>query len=83
MPAHIERREQPGYWEVDTVVSRQSGVCAAVPVERKSRFYIVILMKDKSTHLMWRVNELGTKSYFCKPYHSREKGSIENRNDIL
>jgi IS30 family transposase len=26
---------------------------------------------------------LGTKSYFCKPYHSWEKGSIENRNGIL
>jgi IS30 family transposase len=26
---------------------------------------------------------LGTKSYFCKPYHSLEKGSIENRNGIL
>jgi IS30 family transposase len=27
--------------------------------------------------------ELGVRSYFCKPYHSREKGSIENRNGIL
>jgi IS30 family transposase len=27
--------------------------------------------------------ELGVKSYFCKPYHSWEKGSIENRNGIL
>jgi IS30 family transposase len=27
--------------------------------------------------------ELGTKSYFCEPYHSWEKGSIENRNGIL
>jgi IS30 family transposase len=26
--------------------------------------------------------ELGVKSYFCKPYHSWEKGSIENRNGI-
>ncbi|GMO14642.1 MAG: hypothetical protein Ta2A_25130 [Treponemataceae bacterium] len=26
---------------------------------------------------------LGTKSYFCKPYHSWEKGSIENRNGKL
>jgi IS30 family transposase len=26
---------------------------------------------------------LGTRSYFCKPYHSWEKGSIENRNGIL
>jgi IS30 family transposase len=27
--------------------------------------------------------ELGIKSHFCKPYHSWEKGSIENRNRIL
>jgi IS30 family transposase len=113
-PPHIERREQAGHWEVDTVVSRQSGVCTAVLVERKSRFYIVIRMKDKSARSMRRAlkkallrlprrmrrtltydnglenvlhemtdNELGTRSYFCKPYHSWEKGSIENRNGIL
>jgi IS30 family transposase len=28
-------------------------------------------------------SELDVKSYFCKPYHSWEKGSIENRNGIL
>jgi IS30 family transposase len=27
--------------------------------------------------------ELGATSYFCKPYHGWEKGSIENRNGIL
>jgi IS30 family transposase len=27
--------------------------------------------------------ELGVRSYFCKLYHSWEKGSIENRNGIL
>jgi IS30 family transposase len=27
--------------------------------------------------------ELGTQSFFCKPYHSWEKGSIENRNGVL
>jgi IS30 family transposase len=28
-------------------------------------------------------SELGVRSYFCKPYHSWEKGGIENRNGIL
>jgi IS30 family transposase len=28
-------------------------------------------------------SELGVSSYFCKPYHRWEKGSIENRNGIL
>jgi IS30 family transposase len=27
--------------------------------------------------------EFGVTSYFCKPYHSWEKGSIENRNGIV
>jgi IS30 family transposase len=113
-PEHIQKREQAGHWEVDTVVSRRSAVCVSVLVERKSRFYIVIRMKDKSARSMRRAlekalrrfprrlrrtltydnglenvlheltnNGLETKSYFCKPYHSWEKGSIENRNGIL
>jgi IS30 family transposase len=28
-------------------------------------------------------SSIGTSSYFCKPYHSWEKGSRENRNGIL
>lgn len=27
--------------------------------------------------------ELGTKSYFCKPYHSWEKGTVENINGLI
>ena len=27
--------------------------------------------------------ELGTKSYFCKPYHSWEKGMVENINGLI
>jgi IS30 family transposase len=26
---------------------------------------------------------LNTKSYFCRPYHSWEKGSVENTNGII
>ena len=100
--------------EVDTVVSRQSKVCVAVLAERKSRFYLVLRIKDKTAFAMHTAlvealsglpcslrrtltydnglenalheltnSALGTKSYFCKPYHSWEKGSIENRNGVL
>ena len=48
----IERREEAGHGEVDTVVSRQSTVCVAVLVERKSRYYLVIRMEDKSARSM-------------------------------
>ncbi len=27
--------------------------------------------------------ELGTTSYFCHPYHSGEKGSVENANGLI
>jgi hypothetical protein len=41
-PAPVETRERAGHWEADTVVSRQSKVCAAVLVERKPRFFIAV-----------------------------------------
>ena len=28
-------------------------------------------------------NQLGTKSYFCKPYHAWEKGTVENINGLI
>jgi IS30 family transposase len=45
-------REQVGHGEADTVVSRQSKVCVAVLVERKSRFFIVVRIKDRSAAAM-------------------------------
>jgi IS30 family transposase len=113
-PPQVEMRAQAGHWEVDTVVSRESTACAAVLVEWKTRFFMVIRMNDKTASAMneavtralsglpaglrktlaydnglenalhERTNtELGVRSYFCKPCHSWEKGSIENRNGIL
>jgi IS30 family transposase len=29
------------------------------------------------------LQEIGIDTYFCEPYHSREKGSIENLNRII
>ncbi|MHB9291454.1 hypothetical protein Holit_00530 [Hollandina sp. SP2] len=86
----------------------------AIRVERKTRFFIVIRMKDKTASVMHEAvplalsglpaglrktltydnglenalhqltnTLLNTKSYFCKPYHNGEKGSIENQNGIL
>jgi len=113
-PAIVGARKEFGHWEADTVVSRQSKAAVAVFVERKSRFYIAVKIKDKSAEEMFftaitalarfpkamrktitfdnglenalydKIDAaLGTTSYFCKPYHSWEKGSIENRNGIL
>ena len=108
-PKHIENRTQPGHWEADSMVSRQSKPAIAVMVERKSR--IVLLekllrktslqfsnaiysrLKDYPGHLRRTITydngsenvnheiinkKLSTKSYFCNPYHSWEKGTVEN-----
>ena len=111
-PEIVNKRERFGDFEVDTVISAKGGKsCIAVAVERKSRYYILRKMPDKSaasmnaalTEMLKNMNVqtitydngsenmkhdelnklLGCKSYFCRPYCSADKGSIENRNKIL
>ena len=108
-PQYIERRRQPGHWESDTIVSRQSLAAVAVMLERTSRVIHLKKIKQKSSALFSLAIEdrlksypsrlrrtitydngsenvehrktnkkLGTQSYFCNPYHSWEKGSVEN-----
>ncbi len=108
-PKLVAKRIQPGHWEADTVISRQSKKALAVTLERKSRMiHIDKLTAKKSRKLVKaitgrlnhypkelrrtitydngsenveheRINKiLGTKSYFCNPFHSWEKGSIEH-----
>ncbi len=108
-PKHIEKRVQPGHWEADTIVSRQSKSAIAVMVERKSRFVLLEKLSRKTSlnfsdaihsclidyprHLRRTITydngsenvdhaiinkRLSTKSYFCNPYCSWEKGTVEN-----
>ena len=108
-PKAVERRKQPGHWEADTVVSRQSLAALSVVVERKSRMVKIGKLSQKSASefrasLNRRLSRypqpvrrtitydngsenvehekvntvLGTKSFFCNPYHSWEKGTVEN-----
>jgi IS30 family transposase len=51
-PPHVELRTQADHWEVDTLISRESKACVAVLVERETRFFLVILMKDKTASAM-------------------------------
>ena len=108
-PKHIEKRNQAGHWETDTMVSRQSKKSLAVSLERSSRLLHINKLTSKQSHKLVnaltrqlscypqqlrrtitydngsenveheRINEaLGTRSYFCNPFHSWEKGSVEN-----
>ncbi len=108
-PRYIEKRKQPGHWESDTIISRESKQALGACLERSSRYlHLAKLAKNGPSEVAeainrrlgrhpphmrksitydngsengqhQRVNEvLGTKSYFCKPFHSWERGAVEN-----
>ncbi len=53
-PSDVRGRETFGHWELDTVVSGrgQTKACVVTFIKRKSRFYIVLPMVDRSSHSM-------------------------------
>lgn len=60
-PKNIKYRVSFGHWELDTVVSSRgkSKGCLATFVERKTRFYIALPMKDRSKDSMFEaINKL-------------------------
>ena len=113
-PKYIAKRIQPGHWEADTMISRQSKRALAISLERKSRMIHIDKLTAKKSHKLVkaitsrlnrypkalcrsitydngsenveheRINKiLGTKSYFCNPFHSWEKGSIEHAIGLI
>jgi len=113
-PASVNDRREPGHWEVDTMVSRQSAPSLGVTLERLSRkTHIAKLAAKTAKELRLALNRrlsrhpdhmrktitydngpenvehvlvnkaLGTQSYFCEPYHSWEKGSVENAIGLI
>lgn len=113
-PASVNDRREPGHWEVDTMVSRQSAPSLGVALERLSRkTHIAKLATKTARELRVSLNRrlsrhpdhmrktitydngsenvehalvnkaLGTQSYFCEPYHSWEKGSVENAIGLI
>ena len=111
-PEIINNRDRIGDIEADTVISSRGGKsCLAVFVDRKTRYYWIVKMKNKSANEMLNATIktfkdypiksitydngyenmnhliankiLHCDSYFCRPYCSADKGSIENRNKIL
>jgi IS30 family transposase len=113
-PKYIEKRSQPGHWEVDTIISRQSKKSLAVGLERSSRLLHINKLAAKESRRLVnaltrrlgcypkqlrrtitydngsenveheRINKvLGTRSYFCNPFHSWEKGSVEHAVGLI
>lgn len=113
-PKHVLNRQEPGHWETDTAISRQSLAALQVSVERKTRITKLGKLSRKGAHQMStsltrrlsrypktfrlsitydngtentehiRTNKvLGTQSYFCEPFHSWERGTVENTIGLI
>jgi transposase, IS30 family len=108
-PEAVSARKEPGHWESDAMVSRQSKEALNALVERTSRLTLLTkLPRNTSGHTSKAITKrlmkfdsalrksitydngsenvehekvnaaLGTDSYFCAPYRSWEKGTVEN-----
>jgi len=113
-PAVVQERRQPGHWEVDTVISRQSTATLVVSLERCSRILRIHKIPARRARLLVAALAqqlrpypaplrrsltydngpentahetlnalLGTRSYFCHPFHSWEKGSVEQAIGLI
>lgn len=112
-PKSVENRTHFGDWEGDFIVSGKNGSgVLLVLVERKSRFVIIIKLKNRNNDLVNKTIQktiggmiyfnsltldndiafskhielskmIGTDVYFCHPYHSWEKGGVENVNKLI
>jgi IS30 family transposase len=113
-PLEVQARIQPGHWEADTLISRQSKAALAVALERTTRYLHLAKLPAKTSQsfrcaLTRRLSRypqsllrsitydngcenveheytnkvLGTQSYFCEPFHSWEKASIENAIGLI
>ena len=56
-PKDVKSRKTFGHWELDTIVSSRgkSKACLATFVERKTRFYVAIKIKDRTAPSMLKV----------------------------
>ena len=60
-PKEVKNREIFGHWELDTVVSSRgkSKGCLATFIERQTRFYVAVKIKNRSATEMYRaIHEL-------------------------
>ena len=113
-PPQVQTRSQPGHWEADTLISRNSKAALAVALERATRVLHLAKLPAKTSQSMrcaltrrlsrypqslllsitydngcenveheYTNKVLGTQSYFCEPFHSWEKASIENAIGLI
>jgi len=77
-PAYVEKRQQPGHWESDTIISRQSKEAIGVCLERSTRFvHLAKLEKKGAADLAEAINRrLGRH-----PPHMRRTITYDNGSE--
>lgn len=77
-PAIVERREQPGHWEGDTIVSRQSRPVLQLLVERKTRYSRLRKLRAKEAAAMRASINRALARY---PRHLRRSITYDNGSE--
>jgi IS30 family transposase len=68
------------------VPSKQADVVAAAEAKMLAAFKVLTITRDNGMEFArhgWVNEALGSRSYFCEPYHSWERGLVENRNGLV
>lgn len=77
-PAIVERRQQPGHWEGDTIVSRQSRPVLQILVERKTRYTRLSKLPAKDAASMRAATNRALARY---PKHLRRSITYDNGSE--
>ncbi|OSI10351.1 IS30 family transposase [Neisseria canis] len=94
-PAIVDQKSRIGDWEADTVVGKDQKSALLTLVERVTRYTIICKAHKARVHTITMDNgkefyqhmqiaqALEAETYFCRPYHSWEKGLNENTNGLI
>jgi len=80
----VERKSR--FTLLSRVPSKQADVVAAAETKMLAAFKVLTITRDNGLEFArhgWVNEALGSKSYFCEPYHSWERGLVENRNGLV
>ena len=72
-PKAVDKRQELGHWEGDTVVGKSNGSSIATHVERKSRYLLVGKTDDKSAESM----NSTTQQLFRASVFPKRLGAVE------
>ena len=80
----VERKSR--FMLLSRVPTKQADVVAAAEAKMLAAFKVLTITRDNGLEFArhaWVNEALGSRSYFCEPYHSWERGLVENRNGLV